>query len=360
MVKIESPFHGAVLNYRHGKQTTNGLTIEVTGEAPLWDRVTINGVEAKRTGLRFSAETTLTQKENEILAVSQGPQGEKQHSVRVIWDRHSRPRYQFSMDDNSFFLRDLAQKRYSSVFDCHYLKILKDLHKKYGTKFVLNCYYTTGPDFSLPQMPDTYKGEWRDNADWLRLSFHAYSDKPDRIYHYASAEKVASDYDLVASEIVRFAGEETWTTPTVIHWAMMQRDVLPALAERGVKVLTTLPTPMGFHYELDYAMDNLRAEYLSRHDAIMDFEIGIIFTRVDIVCNLVPIPNIIPTLQPLADDPNNAEIMDLYTHEQYFWDFYEAHLPDHAERLDATIRFVTDKGYEPVFFHEGLLGVEEP
>jgi len=32
------------------------------------------------------------------------------------------------------------------------------------------------------------------------------------------------------------------------------------------------------------------------------------------------------------------------------------YLPDHAQRLDAAIRWVTEHGYEPVFFHEGLLG----
>lgn len=48
--------------------------------------------------------------------------------------------------------------------------------------------------------------------------------------------------------------------------------------------------------------------------------------------------------------------MDLFTHEQYFWPFYHNHIPDHAERLDRAIRWVTERGYEPVFFHEGLLG----
>ena len=32
-VKISEPFHGAVLNHRHGKQTADGLTIRVAGEA---------------------------------------------------------------------------------------------------------------------------------------------------------------------------------------------------------------------------------------------------------------------------------------------------------------------------------------
>jgi len=51
--------------------------------------------------------------------------------------------------------------------------------------------------------------------------------------------------------------------------------------------------------------------------------------------------------------------MDLFTHEQYFWPFYAGHRPDHAERCEAAIRFCAERGYEPVFFHEGFLGVPE-
>ena len=48
--------------------------------------------------------------------------------------------------------------------------------------------------------------------------------------------------------------------------------------------------------------------------------------------------------------------MDLFTHEQHFWPFYERYIPDHAQRLDAAFRWVTDHGYEPGFFREEYLG----
>ena len=51
--------------------------------------------------------------------------------------------------------------------------------------------------------------------------------------------------------------------------------------------------------------------------------------------------------------------LDLFTHEQYFWPFYRNYLPDHPQRLDTTLRWVTDHGYKPVFFHEGFLGGRE-
>ncbi len=39
--------------------------------------------------------------------------------------------------------------------------------------------------------------------------------------------------------------------------------------------------------------------------------------------------------------------------------FYFHYIPDHARRIEAAIRWVTEHGYKPVFFHEGFLGGRE-
>jgi hypothetical protein len=355
-IKIEEPFHGAVLNRRHGKQVDGGLEIQVSGRAPIRDQVTVNGAPTQRADDRFTSKVVLRESQTDIIAQSQGNSGRHEHRVRVVWDKHSYPRYRFSIDDNSFFLRDIAKQNYSSLFDCFYLKGLRDLHKKYGVRFVLNIYYTTDDGFILPQFPDRYKSEWKDNADWLKLAFHAYANKPDRPYQYASASKLIGDLDQVAEQIHRFAGETSYSPPTVIHWGMVQPGALKPLHERGVRVLSGYFRRSNTGWDVNYLLDDVRSEYLSRHDALMDFDSGIVFSKIDIVCNTVPVERIVPTLESSAKDPNQAEIMDLFTHEQYFWPFYSHYLPDHFERLDVAIRWVTERGYKPVFFHEGFLG----
>jgi hypothetical protein len=355
-LRIEQPFHGAVLNHRHGEAVDGGLKILVSGQAPAQDMVVVNGVPAQRSGTSFSADLVLRQSQTQIAAVAEGSLGRQEHDVRVVWDRHSQPRYRFSIDDNSFFLRDVARQKYASLFDCFYLKGLRDLHAKYGTRFVLNIYYTTEDGFELPQFPDRYKGEWADNADWLRLAFHAHANLPDRPYQTAAPAQLIADLDQVAEQILRFAGEQTYTPPTVIHWGMVQPTALRPLYERGVRALSGYFSRGSGGYDVNYLFDDTRSEYLSRHDALMDFDSGIVFSRVDIVCNNTPVDQIVPTLEPLAKDPNQAEIMDLFTHEQYFWPFYSNYVPDHFARLDAALRWITDHGYKPIFFHEGLLG----
>ena len=217
--------------------------------------------------------------------------------------------------------------------------------------------HTTGDDWRLTEFPDRYKGQWQDNADWLRLAFHAYANEPARPYQDAEPAKLIADLDRVNEQIVRFAGEEVCTPPTVIHWGMTRHSAFRPLYERGVRCLSGyFRRDAKGQFDVNYRWDALHSKYLSEHDAWKDFDSGIVFSRVDIVCNNVPVDRIVPTLEPQIGDPNTAEILDLFTHEQYFWPFYIRYLPDHVQRLDTALRFCTDRGYTPVFYHEGLLG----
>ena len=362
MVTIQFPLHGALLNHRHGLQDKNGLCVTVRGTADLGTRVRVNGVEATRRGQSFEAPLTLTTVWTEITATEDGPAGTADHTVKALWDRYSRKRYRFSIDDNSFFLRDLVRQGHDSLFDSTYLAGLRALNRTYGAKFVLNLFRTTPTgDFSLADMPTRYRGEWRDQADWLALAFHADGEFPDRPYQYATPERLAADLDRVAEEIVRFAGAEIYSPPTVIHWGMCPPCCLPALRERGVSVLSGFFGPgMDGRADVNYNMDAERSDIIDREGALVDVNTGMIFSRVDIVCNNTPVAATAATLEPNLDLPLKGEIADLFTHEQYFWPFYHNYVPDHFERLDTAIRWVTDHGYEPVFFHEGLMGGRTP
>lgn len=359
MLQIEQPFHGAVVNRHWGQQTAEALLLEVTGSAPIDSQVTVNGHPAQVALGRFTATVPVTAFEQDLTAVSESPRGRQEHTVRVVWDRYSRPRYRFSIDDNSFWLRDIHQQGYDSLFDCFYLDLLRGLHREYGAKFTLNIYFATEDGFTLDQFSDRYRGEFADNADWLVLAFHARANLPDRLYQYAPPETVVADMKQVQEQIVRFAGPEALAPPTVIHWGMVLPETLPALYEQGVRVLSGFANPTSHGYDVNYWLSAERSEFLWHHEALKDFASGMVFSRVDIVCNNTPVDQVAATLQPLHDNPRQAEIMDLFTHEQYFWPFYERYIPDHGQRLDATLRWVTDRGYEPVFFHEGFLGGTE-
>jgi hypothetical protein len=358
-LKIIAPFHGAVLNGRHGQKVDGGLKIAVQGTASPGVAVTVNGVAARRDGSKFFADIVLRKKETEIVAKADASGSGRESRVRVVWDRNSYPRYRFTIDDNGFFFRDIVQKGYTSLFDCFYLAMLRDLNKRYGAKFSLNIFYALADGFTLKSFPDRYRSEWRDNASWLKLAFHADKEDPPEPYFNATPERLGHDFDMVAEQIRRFAGEDTYAPATVIHFGQVRPDAYKTLAARGVRALSGYFSKNGDHWWVNYRMDDRRSQFLSNHDALMDFDSGITFSRIDIVCNSVPLAQIVPTLEKVVANPDTAEILDLLTHEQYFWPFYHNYLPDHAKRIEAAIRFATERGYKPVFLHDGFLGVPE-
>ncbi|MFA7005545.1 MAG: twin-arginine translocation signal domain-containing protein, partial [Verrucomicrobiia bacterium] len=83
-LKIEEPFHGAVLNHRHGKVVDRGLAIRVSGKAPEGDRVLVGDKEAEREGERFTAEVVLRDRETNITVTSKGSSGRHEDRVRVV------------------------------------------------------------------------------------------------------------------------------------------------------------------------------------------------------------------------------------------------------------------------------------
>lgn len=362
--------HGAVLNHRHGRESAEGLQISVRGLAPIEADVSVNGVPARRDDRIFTADLTLTRQTNTLEAVLTGETGRLSRTIQVIWDKKSFPRYNFFIDDHSFFLTDIARSRPASLFDHFYLKALRETHRRYGTRFTLNLFYHNDHDqFCLADFPDAYRGEFSDAADWLRLSFHAYGEFPDRPYQYTTAEKLAADYDLVQAEICRFAGPAAFIVPPVLHWAMLHPDLFHVLRERGCRMLSgsyvnsqtavgqgalhEQVTDIGYFKSLETGL------YLQQKRACYDFAHDLCFVKNHVCCNLHSCAEIAARLQPLFNENPQVEIIGLASHEQYSFPRYHNYIADHHERIDFAARLASEAGYRPVFFNEGFLGNPE-
>jgi len=353
-VRILEPPDGAILNRHDGEATTGGLRITVRGLSKHGGTVLVNGVEAPVEGGRFETTVVLGAQENEIVAEAAGGGKDK---VIVLWDRHSYPRYRFSTDDNIWFLRDIARhaERYKSIFENEYLAMWRDLHRKYGARIHFNIYYETD-GFNLSQMPDKFHDEWKQNADWIRLTFHAKANDPDRPYIHASAEKIRQDFLLVTGEIIRFAGREVLSPFTTVHWGETTLAGARALREEGVVGLAGYFDSDGEFPRVSYYLPLAQWQYASKMDYWKDTAADLLFVRHDIVINTVPLEQIVPHLERLASDPHQSEVMELMIHEQYFYPDYRAYEPDYRQRCERAIEWVTRRGYKPVFYEEGFLG----
>ncbi|MBN2451832.1 MAG: hypothetical protein JXR77_15695 [Lentisphaeria bacterium] len=355
MITIVSPRHGAVLNRHDGVEDDGGLTVRVEGRCGRDGPVTVNGSAAKCTAGAFTARVTLTSRQTVIEARC----GAASAAVTALYDRGSFPRYRFSLDDNIRFLRDIARSGCRSLFDHPYMALWRRLHRTYGTKVNCNVYFQ-GDGFDLSMMPDRYRGEWRDNAHWFRLTFHALQNDPAEPYLRAGYEEVARDFDRVTAEIRRFAGEEVTNTFTTIHWGEATREGCRAVRDRGILGLCGY-----FHLgaegrpKVSYYLDADATRHLAGRQFWKDFGTDLLFIRHTMVINTVPAADIAPALEATAANPHQRDAMELMIHEQYFYPDYRAYLPDYADRCETAVRWVTDHGHRPVFWSDGFLGTPE-
>ncbi|MFP4249134.1 MAG: hypothetical protein ACLFU7_05710, partial [Armatimonadota bacterium] len=351
-VQITSPWDGDVLNRHDGDETDAGLAITVEGTAPAGEEVRVAGRTAEREGDTFSAGVTLTEPRSTIVATS----ASGSDSVRVIYDRRSRKRFRFSVDDNILFLRDIAREKPDSLFDHWYLAFWQEMNARFGAKIHINIYYQC-EGFILPEMPDQWRDEWAANADWLHLSFHGLQNEPAWIYRNAPGRRIARDFEMVTDEIERFATLEVTGNTTTVHWAEATRGGCVALRERGIERLIGLP---GFHPngapKTSYYLDRPHARRLLERDAWWDADTDIIFITCDEVVNSHPLERVPEVLDAQAQSPHTSELIELLIHEQYFREELINYQPDIREKVIASLEWVTERGYEPCFWCDGLLG----
>ena len=390
MIEITNFRQGAVLNHDHGIETEKSLLVKIEGLSEHGTPVTVNGIPAVMDGRSFTADVELTGKINTVTAATITPYGNFSQELTLVWDKKSFKRYNFYIDDNIFVFTDLSRQRPKSAFDHFYLKGLKDIHTKYGTKFSLNCFYHNAHDeFLLKDMPDIWKSEFQDNADWLKFSFHSYSEFPDRPYAEASAEEMGKDWDLVQNEIIRFAGEECYIAPVVIHWAnihpactmeMVRRGTTcypsttrlrvmggPSLADRqkggNMQLIQSRSAtgidrnPQTLGLDLHYGFAEER-NYLTNHRHVYDPLLKLYFFLGGMCGNLTPMEAIEPKAAEIFDLAKkfHFEAFNIATHEQYTFPYYPNYIPDHLQRLEKMVQVYTEYGCKPVFFTEGILG----
>jgi hypothetical protein len=263
------------------------------------------------------------------------------------------PRCRFSVDDCIWFLRDTALYAERSIFENGFLGFWRQMHERHGLKVQFNVYYEdldTG--WTLAQMPDCFRDEWRAHADWLRLTFHARADKPDMPYVASGYEQVARDCRLVTDHIGRFAGEEVLSACTTLHWGMATREGCRALRENGIEALVGYFEFRDGKPWVAYHLNEERTRYLNTHDTWRDDEAGLLFIKHDLVLNLYPASEIVPRLDAIYADAEQSEVLELMIHEQYFYPGYSSYQLDAAEKVRLAAEWVAARGYRPAFYED--------
>ncbi len=349
-IKFLSPTDGDMLTGYDGKISDGSLMISVKISAPSDMRLKINGITAISSGGSITADIPLKEYKNRIEA-QDSVSGQKK-IITVYWLKHAENRYRLSLDDNIFFLKDINENSavYKSIFENPYLGFLKQVHDTFGTRIHLNLYYQTD-GFNLSQMTGKFKNEWKENAAWLRLSFHALQNDPDRPYLNAGYDQVKNDCIKVKEQIRRFAGEELMDSVTTLHWGTASVDGCRALRDEGYTALAGYFNAEGPD-TVSYYLNDEKRLHVNNRFLWKDESEGIIFSRLALVINTVRLEEIVPWLDALRSNNHKPAYIDLMIHEQYFYSFYKDYQPDYRQKVMTAVRWAADNSYKPAFLSE--------
>ncbi len=273
--------------------------------------------------------------------------------------------YRLSSDDNILFLKDIHDHKdcYTSIFDNPYLAMYREAHEQYGAKVQLNIHYETDEYqgfskareyFNLTMMTDKFKEEWKKNADWLHLSFHARTVSPDKPYLHTTMGEISRDAKMVYDEVRRFAGEETLSAEnTTIHWGECTLDGMRGLRNLGLKeaygyfnIKNDGSPSVSYFYPADLVA------YLHGRDFWMDTEEDILYGKIDLVLNSYPLCEIVPRLDKIKANPHNGGFVDFMIHEQYFHEDYVNYIKEFKEIVFTACKWAHDNGYVGRFMKE--------
>ena len=349
-IKFIFPIDGDMLNEYDGIISDGDLVTKVKIAAPPGSKIKVNGLKTRYIDGVYHADVRLKNYENAIGLVDE-KNGYKE-SIKVFWLKNYANKYRFSIDDNIWFLKDISinEDRYKSIFENVYLGFLKQVHDTYGTKIHLNIFYQT-EGFNLSQMTDKFKNEWKANASWLGLSFHALGEFPDKPYISAGYDQVKKDCKLVMDQIRRFAGTEVMGPETTLHWGEGTVEGCRALRDSGYTVLAGYFNVDDNKASVSYYLNEEQRRNIKNRFIWRDNKEGITFARIALVVNTVKLKEILPYLENVKKS-FNPHYIDLMIHEQYFYPDYAGYQPDFGEKMMTAVKWAVDNGYKPGFLKE--------
>jgi len=253
--------------------------------------------------------------------------------------------YHCALDDTIDILEKITEKENNidSIFEIEEFSLLKDLYSKYGTKFSLYLFYEKDPclynGFNLSQMTDKFKEEWRENANWLRMSFHARTKRlPDFPYGKADYETAKKDLEDVKSEIFRFAGSEVWENFTRTHYWSGSRAAVKAWRDCGIKGLFYQGGVLPEYRSLYFTESQLKR--LWNKDFWYDAELGMLYITTNVMLPGKTIEEVKERLKELEE----RRIIEAWCD-----DYNVLELKEH---LEEVIRWCTQHNYQPAFYEE--------
>lgn len=148
----------------------------------------------------------------------------------------------YSIDDVWKSLRYLERNRPDSLFDMRFYGTLKDFNERFQARFSLYCIMRAPSEgYSFLDLPEVYRSEFADCADWLRFGFHSVTDKP-----FAQTDSYEEEF-LAFDEKVKLLGMGKADILRLHSWNIRDEQI-DFLKDHGVTAILS-PDEVGLPYD---------------------------------------------------------------------------------------------------------------
>ncbi|MBP5225134.1 MAG: hypothetical protein J6Z38_06090 [Lachnospiraceae bacterium] len=259
------------------------------------------------------------------------------------------PYVHFSIDDFFDTLEDLDSGRYTDIFEQPVLRFLKELHGRYGCTFSGYCFFRKEEDDprqpggkrfrTLEEFafPEALQAQFKENAGWLKLGFHALDHGTAYGPTHFSTQEVRASYDQAQEDcrktheaLARLCGgEEVLDLVPRIHYFAGTADALRAWKDLGIRGLLSADDD-----RIPYDLTEEEVRKLKEDFLLEDGERGLFLIRTALRLEKTEDPEAAWKDLRAAGKP----YIEIFTHE-YFMD-----RPDIREKFETFARLLQKDG----------------
>lgn len=140
----------------------------------------------------------------------------------------------FSIDDCLPAIKyfTLHPEQFQSIFDMEFYGTLYEYHKKYGCIFHL-YFYSDVEDFSIQDVNEKCREEFRRHQDWLRLGYHGSKNFDNE----RTLQEFQLSFQKTKQSISHFASSENWDTKIRLHQFLASKEEVEFLRQEGINGL---------------------------------------------------------------------------------------------------------------------------
>ena len=164
--------------------------------------------------------------------------------------------------------------------------------------------------------------------------------------------RTLSRRDSGLRRVIRFAGEETLSKETTVHWGEVTYEGTKAVRDLGIKSLAGYFVIEGGKPIVSYFYPKDLTDYLSQRDFWYDTELDILYCKIDRVLNLHTAKDCIDLLNQMNVTKTRSGFIELMMHEEYFYPDCTLYEPDFEDRVLEPCRWVYEHGYKGIFLDE--------